>query len=298
MRRRPRIGVALGGGAARGWSHIGVLEALAERGIVPDVVAGTSIGALVGGAFAAGQLERLHRWVETLRWQDVVGYLDPAFNGGLIGGRRLFEFFRRHFEDRPIEALERPFGATATDIESGREVWLREGSLLEAVRASIALPGLFTPLARDGRLLVDGGLVDPVPVSLCRALGADLVIAVDLNADLMRRPPQRPAAEGDDEEEGETGRLRALLRLGAEELRRRLQREDGPSLIDVVLRSIHIMQYRITRSRMAGDPPDLLLAPRVGGIALMEFHRAAEAVAAGREAVDRAGAAIADLLRP
>lgn len=199
---RPRIGLALGGGSARGWAHIGVIRVLAEAGIEPDLVCGTSIGALVGAAYVAGELDPLEKWVRSLRLQTVVSFLDVSLNGGLIKGDKLITFFRNHFVDRDIGELARPFGAVATDLRRGREVWLREGRVSDAVRASIALPGLFTPTERDGSWLVDGGLVNPVPVSLCRAMGADLVIAVDLNTGLLGRhikPPKpskgRPAAD-------------------------------------------------------------------------------------------------------
>jgi NTE family protein len=180
-----RIGLALGSGAARGWAHIGVIRELERNAIVPDVVCGTSIGSLIGAAMASGELERLEKWVRSLKWQKVISYFDLTMSGGLIKGEKLFAFFRENFRDRDIEDLDTPFGAIATELASGREIWLREGSLFEAVRASISLPGLFTPVERDDQLLVDGGLVNPIPVSMCRALGADVVIAVDLNADLL-----------------------------------------------------------------------------------------------------------------
>ena len=181
-----KIGLALGGGSARGWSHIGVIRALEEAGIEPDIVCGTSIGSLVGAAYAAGELDRLEGWVRSLTWQNVVSLLDVTVTGGFIKGAKLVEFFGSRFKDTDISKLPKPFGAVATELVTGREVWLREGSVIESVRASIAVPGLFTPVARDGRLLVDGGLVNPVPVSLCRAMGADIVIAVELNADTIQ----------------------------------------------------------------------------------------------------------------
>ena len=183
--RKLRIGLALGSGAARGWAHIGVIRELQRNNIVPDIVCGTSIGALVGVAMASGELSALEDWVRSLKWQKVISYFDFTMNGGLIKGEKLFEFFRENVRDRAIEDLDMPFGAIATDLANGREIWLREGSMFEAVRASISLPGLFTPVERDDVLLVDGGLVNPIPVSMCRALGADVVIAVDLNSDLL-----------------------------------------------------------------------------------------------------------------
>ncbi len=185
MKRAPRIGIALGSGSARGWAHIGVLRALAREGIEPQIISGCSVGAFVGAVAAAGDLDKLGTWVETLGWQRVVGLLDMGLRGGLIKGDKLIAFFERNFVDRDFTALARSFGCVATDLQSGHEIWLREGSVSAAVRASIALPGLMAPIWQDGRLLVDGGLVNPVPVSLARAMGADIVIAVDLNSDVV-----------------------------------------------------------------------------------------------------------------
>src|SRR5947208_723767 len=181
MARRPKIGLALGAGSSRGWAHIGAIRALEERGVKPDLICGTSIGALVGAVYASGELDQLESWVTGLAWTQVVRLMDITWKGGLIRGQRLFNLFRATFQDREISELEIPFGAIATELTSGREIWLREGKLLDVVRASIATPGLFTPVIRNGAILVDGGLVNPVPVSMCRALGADLVIAVDLS---------------------------------------------------------------------------------------------------------------------
>ena len=172
MARKLRLGLALGSGSARGWAHIGVIRALEERGVKPDIVCGSSIGALVGAAYASGKLGELEQWVTGLAWTTVVRLMDLTWRGGLIRGTRLFTLFRTIFEDREIAELPIPYGAIATELNSGRELWLRQGNVLEAVRASCAMPGLFTPVVRDGIVLVDGGLVNPVPVSMCRALGA------------------------------------------------------------------------------------------------------------------------------
>jgi NTE family protein len=256
--RLPRIGLALGSGAARGWSHIGVIRVLENAGISPSIVCGTSIGALVGAAYAAKELDPLETWVRSLTWQNVLGFLDLRFGGGLITGARLFDFFRARFADPGIAALSRTYGAVATEVATGREVWLREGPVLDAVRASIAMPGLFTPFEQDGRLLVDGGLVNPVPVSLCRALGADVVIAVDLNWDLL-------------------GRRRYLAPPAGE-----------ASMLDVLTASLNIMQVRITRSRLAGEPADAVIRPKLADLALMDFHRAATSIAEGERAATQA----------
>jgi NTE family protein len=273
---KPKIGLALGSGSARGWAHIGVIRALQEAGIQPDLVCGCSIGALIGAAFADGDLDDLERWATGLAWKDVVGLMDVGFSGGLIKGEKLIAFFERHFVDKDFSALPLPFACVATDLASGREIWLKEGSVSAAVRASIALPGLFAPVNRDGRLLVDGGLVNPVPVSLCRALGADLVIAIDLGSDLVGSALKRSTS---DEPEGWTGRMLAGLGLKRD--------NDLPSLAAVLSTSINIMQVRIARSRLAGEPADALIAPRLGHLGLMDYHRAPEAIAEGSAAVKR-----------
>ncbi|HEX5801996.1 MAG TPA: patatin-like phospholipase family protein [Azospira sp.] len=289
-----KIGVALGSGSARGWAHIGVLRALAELGVKPDIVCGTSIGAFVGAAYADGDLEPLEAWVRSLSWQEVVGFFDVGARGGLIKGDKLMAFFARHFVDRDFHDLPLPFACIATDLVNGREVWLKEGSVAAAVRASIALPGLFAPQLRDDRLLVDGGLVNPVPVSLCRALGADVVIAVDLGSDLVsqrfRAPPPPPPGSpwrqrlgqlfgrpGDAVGDEAGGRNGGSGNNGGN--------GHGPSLLDVVSGSINIMQVRIARSRLAGEPADVLVAPRMAQVGLLDFHRGAEAIEEGIEAV-------------
>ena len=183
----PPIGLALGSGAARGWSHIGVIRALHDARITPEIVCGSSAGAVVGAFYAAGELDAFERWVRDLGRRQIMGYMDPTLRGGLIKARKVFEALAEHLPDRPIESLPIPFAAVATDLSNGHEVWLREGSLLDALRASVAVPGLVKPEYLDGRWLVDGGLVNPVPVSLCRAMGAGSVIAVDLNTTLLAR---------------------------------------------------------------------------------------------------------------
>ncbi|MFC5301433.1 patatin-like phospholipase family protein [Azospira restricta] len=279
-----KIGVALGSGSARGWAHIGVLRALAEMGVEPDIVCGTSIGAFVGAAHADGDLESLEAWVRTLSWQSVVSFFDIGGRGGMIKGDKLMAYFARYFVDRDFDDLPRPFACVATDLTSGREVWLKEGSVASAVRASIALPGLFAPQLRNERLLVDGGLVNPVPVSLARALGADVVIAVDLGSDLVsqrfKAPPAPSPASPWRQRLGQLfGRSGEAAAAGGN------GNGSGPSLLDVVAGSINIMQVRIARSRLAGEPADVLVAPRLAQMGLLDFHRGAEAIDEGVEAV-------------
>ena len=251
---RPRIGLALGSGSARGWSHIGVIRVLERAGISPEIVCGTSIGSLVGAAYAAGEIDRLQLWVNDLSWQTVVGLLDLKMGGGLIEGSKLVEFFRSQFNDQGIEQLPKTFSCVATDLVSGREVWLREGSVIDAVRASIALPGVFTPALQEGRLLVDGGLVNPVPVSLCRAMGADIVIAVDLNWDLVGHRSRISGEAETDVAPAANGMIDAILakfRPAARMAGEPQAETEMPSMLDVMASSLNIMQVRITQSRLA-----------------------------------------------
>lgn len=294
--RELKIGLALGGGGARGWAHIEVIRSLLEAGITPHVVTGTSMGALVGAAYVSGCLDDLADWVERLRRRDVVGFLDVSLSGGFIEGKKLFEFFRDNFEDKTIEELDRPFAAVATRLDNGQELWLREGKIMDAVRASIAVPGFFTPVQHKGRWLVDGGLVNPVPVSVCRVLGADIVIAVSLHSDSLverlRRvkrdlPEDNQKVQTQDEasvSEGIMDKIKRGFSEGTVALIKR-NKNEVPSMLNVVAESIDIMQLRIMRSRMAGDPPEILISPQVGEVGFLEFHRATEAMQAGREAM-------------
>lgn len=283
MSRKPRIGLALGSGSARGWAHIGAIRALESRGVRPDLVCGTSIGALVGGAYASGELDRLEKWVTGLAWTNVVRLMDITWKGGLIRGNRLFTLFRTIFEEREIGDLPVPYGAVATELYSGRELWLRHGKLLDAVRASCAMPGLFTPVVRDNTVLVDGGLVNPVPVSMCRALGAELVIAIDLSWGKLG--PYR-----------DRGRVVAprdvpgwLSRWGPKKGRPHEPQVDVPSIFEVFNTSLDVVEMRVARSRLSGDPADVLITPLLPDFATMDYHRAREAIEEGRAAVDRMG---------
>jgi NTE family protein len=302
---RPQIGLALGSGSARGWAHIGVIRELADIGIVPDLVCGTSIGSLVGGAYCSGHLDELEEWVRGMSRMDVARYLDIALlsGGGAVKGDRLVDELRDRIGEPSIEELSRPFAAVATNLATGQEVWFRDGSLLDAVRASISIPGLFTPARVEEDWLVDGGLVNPVPVSLCRAMGAQLVIAVNLNGGLLGRYSHE-AGDAEAEEEKVTAPENVLDRL-TDELRDRTNNflarffdsdTEHLGLFDVLAASINIMQDRVTRSRMAGDYPDIALAPRLSHLGLMEYHRAGEAIAEGRAVVRRPLPAFEDLL--
>lgn len=293
---RPKIGLALGGGVARGWAHIGALRALKRYGVEPDVVCGASVGAVVGGMMLAGKLDALEEWVLSLNRLRIVSYLDLRIrSGGLIGGERLISEMRRHIGDVRIEELPIPFAAVATDLITGHEIWLQNGGLSESLRASFSLPGVFPPVERDGRMLIDGALVNPVPVSVCRALGAQLVIAVNLSADLIgkaRKPGSLvPTAAGFDllkvVEQGAPA-MRAFSPVGALAQRIFRRENEGPSLFGVMVSSLSIVMDRITRSRLAGDPPDVHIAPRLGDVGLLEFDRAQHCIAEGEAAVERA----------
>ncbi len=294
-----RVGIALGSGSARGWSHIGVVRSLLEARIPIACTCGASIGALVAGSFAAGFLDPLDRWVRKLSWPHIIGFMDVMIpRSGLVEGEKISVYLRQVISDPRIEELPIPFAAVATDLKTGKEVWIRQGSLIDAVRASISLPGIFTPVSRDGQWLVDGGLVNPVPVSPCRELGADIVIAVNLNSDIMGKPqvlqmPDPPANGRNGVSPGAQGRWAAFLSQAAERgnlpaFRQLFQEQPdrGPSLFDVMATSVKIMQDAITRQKLLADPPDILVKPKLAHVGLMEFNRAAESIAEGKRAMD------------
>ncbi len=277
MIRRPKLGIALGSGSARGWAHIGVLRALAKQGIAPDFIAGCSMGAMVGAACAAGRIEDLEAWALSLDWKGVVGLLDLGLRGGLIKGDRLLNMYQGKFVECQFSELALPFAAVATDLATGKELWLREGKVSDAVRASCTVPGLFRPVWLDGRYVVDGSVVNPIPVSLCRAMGAEVVIAVDLGSHMDRRFPldrREPSKEGPQ-------RRRLFNVLGPS------KRPDvpPPSIMDALLGAIDVMQDRIARARLVSEPPEVLLTPSLGKLGPFEYHRAAHAIAEGRAVV-------------
>lgn len=301
---KPKIALALGSGGARGWAHIGVIEVLQEHGIQAEIVCGSSIGSLVGGAYASGELQRLHEWTESLTWKDIVTLLDVSLSkGGLIEGERVLKRLQDSFIDQPIEKLDIQYTAVATELETGREVWIRTGSLFKAMRASFALPGLFSPVKRGEKWLTDGGLVNPVPVSACRALGADFIIAVNLNGDIaskrMKRQQASSLARRTTLESLAEEWLPDTLAKGANSLIQKALKpgDDTPGYTDVMISAINIMQDRITRSRMAGDPPDILISPRLGHLGVMDYDSAKESITAGRESALQAIPSIQSMLK-
>ncbi len=297
--RWPKLGIALGAGGARGWSHIGVLLELNAQGIYPDVVAGTSIGALVGGAYAAGKLNEIEKFARGLTRKRVISLMDVSFSGvSFLGGERLRRELEREFSGRSFEDLDKKFAAVATEIGSGHEIWLTKGDVADAIRASYAMPGIFEPVKINGRWLFDGALVNPIPVTLCRALGAEVVVAVNLVGDttfrgtiIDDRVSIQPALETYDFGEPPAGRtLGARIFGGMGGNLRRLfgKREDGaPGIGIAMMDAFNIAQGRISRSRLAGDPPDVLVNARLGTVGLFDFHRADELIAIGREATRR-----------
>ncbi len=334
---RPKIGIALGSGVARGWAHIGVLKALSRAGIEPDIVSGTSIGSLVGGCYLAQKLDPLEDFARSLTRRRLLGLVDFRFrSSGLIGDAKLETLMREHLGDIRIDELDRTFVAVATELATGHELWLREGSLVQAIRASYALPGVFAPVPIDNRWLIDGAIVNPVPVSVTRALGARLVIAVNLNTDpfdpatrrhweqghkpfYVRTLPPMPetydlaqeideavaeveaevALEGMEPDadsklmsgiRGTLSRLRGKGPTPERELVKRAMggKSRGPGFASVMLASLNIIQDRLARARLASDPPDIVIAPKIGHLTLLEFDKADELIRLGEEAAEEA----------
>ena len=294
--RRPVIGLALGGGAARGFAHIGIVRTLIAHGIVPNVVVGTSIGAVVGGSYAAGHLDTLEEWARSLQPRNILGYLDIRLNGsGLIGGDKLAAQLEAALGRTQIEDLPLKFATVATEVRTGHEIWLTHGRIVDAMRASYALPGIFSPVLVGDRWLVDGALVNPVPVSAARAFGAEIVIAANLSSDVFAHSTTvyaHGAATAVPEIPIEAPPpKRGFSKFFSPE--RAMKREffgggGRPGISSVMVDAFNIMQDRITRARLAGDPPDLLISPRVGQIGWFDFHRADDLIAHGARAAERA----------
>lgn len=343
---RPKIGIALGSGVARGWAHIGVLRVLGNAGIVPDIVSGTSIGAVVGGCHVANQLEPLEEFARSLTRRRLISVIDFRFRAsGLIGDSKLEAILYKYLGAQQLQDMERTFIAVATELSTGHEVWMHEGSLVQAIRASYALPGVLAPVPIDNRWLIDGALVNPVPVSVVRALGARVVIAVNLNTDpfdpVARRQarahhpslyvptpqPSRVAPDVEKEiaaliEEGTIGaptdvdaahdessalmdgikstfnKMRGSKSTSEREIVKRAlgSAQRGPGFASVLLASLNIIQDRLARARLASDPPDIVIAPKVGHLTLMEFDRADELIRLGEEAAEEALPAILETI--
>lgn len=296
------IGLALGGGMARGFAHIGVLNVLNRHGIQPSLIAGTSIGAVVGAAYLAGKLRDLEDWALSLDRMRILSYLDfRVRSAGMIGGNRLKRILEHNFKDIQIEDLPSPYMAIAADLITGHEVWLRKGSLIEAMTASFALPGVFPPVERNHRLLVDGALVNPVPVAPVQAMGARMTIGVDLNADIIgkaAKPGQGyQTVAGFDLFNDADVPPEAQQRFASTIARKVFGRQEhAPSMFGVMVSALNIIQDRLTRSRLAGDPPDIHIKPKIGDIGLLEFEKAEELIARGEDAAVKALPEIKDAM--
>lgn len=303
-----KIGIALGSGAARGWSHIGVLQVLEDAGVKPDIICGCSMGALVGAAYVAGEIDTMAKWARTISWREMADLVDiDLTSGGLVEGRRIMDFLQSMREDAPIESFDKHFTAIATDLMTGREVWLEEGSMADAVRASIALPGLFSPVQLNGRWLLDGGLVNPVPVSACRARGADIIIAVNLNGDLVGKHVRQKLStpKSGKANSPATEMLGTLLERLPTPLSRSIKSlvpdllhpgTKKPSYFDVSATAINIMQDQITRARLAGEPPHIQISPQLRDLKVLDFNRANEAIDEGRRVAKNALPALRELI--
>ena len=342
-----KIGLALGSGAARGWAHIGVIQALEEMGINIDIVSGCSIGSYVGASYVSGKLPELAEWVESLTDWQVYALMGVGFHkGGLMSGLKVFQALQENFSFATFEELNKPFAAVATDLYSGREVNFLSGSVIDAVKASCAIPGLFPPILYKNRWLVDGGVVNPVPDNMCRLLGADVVIAVNLSADF--RPQSliaNPFDHGNNQKKTSDffkrshQQIQQWFRKGIDtdvdigtsasintDVRSETTEQDpvtneecltkeclkilepvnveqqkpqesnanehivvppAPSIINAMTGSLDILSARVTRSRLAGDPPDILIEPQLRDFSMMEFYRAKELIEHGRASVHR-----------
>ena len=287
---KKKIGLALGSGSARGWSHIGIIQCLKKHDVPLDIVCGSSMGAVVGGAYAAGILNALEEVAREFSWLDFLKLMDISLSRrGLINGHRITDFFRNKISDTDIENLPIPYGAVAVDLYTGEEIPIRTGPLIDALRASFSFPGLFTPFHKNNQWLVDGGLINPVPVSLCRAMGADIVIAVNLNNEMMKRrvflhgsntnisPHDKPI---DTPMDFLTAKFPFLKRMENHDS----PSEKTPNMVEVMMKSIYIMQDRITKQRMVEDPPDVSIEPQLPDVSMLNFNKAKDVIEEGRRA--------------
>ena len=296
---KPTIGLALGSGASRGWSHIGVIKALLSEGIEPDFVCGTSVGAIIGASYVAGNLKKLEDWVLGSTRSDVLRFFGLGFSQtGFVDTDRLSWFLHNYVaaEDQRIEDMPKKYAAVSTDLDTGREVWFTKEGVADAVRASMALPGLFPAVRNDQRWLVDGGLVNPVPVTPCRALGADIVIAVNLNSGVIGKRNHATLESIPAERRGVLSSFKKQAKEYSSSIfPNSVEKDEAPGLFYAIANAVNIVQDRITRSRLAGDPADILISPRLPHIGMLEFHRAAEAIEEGEASVQRALAEIVRL---
>ena len=254
-----KIGIALGSGAARGLAHLGVLKVLEEEGVKIDCVSGASAGSIIGAFLAAGKLKELNSFCSRLTSWDSLKLIDPILipKTGLVEGKKVEKFFRDYLGDLKIEELEIPFACVATDFYSGSEVILKSGDLVTAVRASISIPGIFKPVKMNDMMLVDGGVVNPVPVKVVRDLGAEIVIAVDVSP----RVSQNIVFSGN-------GKV-----MKSDSLLAKKSSFEPPNVFEIIIGSIAIMEIQINKMRMKSEKPDVIIKPELNDLGLFDFHK-------------------------
>lgn len=259
----------MGGGGARGCAHIGVIKALEEANISIHCIAGTSMGALVGGIYAAGHLQDLENLLSEVKWSDVLRQFDPAvMKNGMFKGKKVHRLINRLIQDKKFKDCQIPCMAIATDLNSGEEVRLDKGNIADAIRASISLPGIFMPIKHKKHHLVDGGILNPLPISAVRKMGADIVIAVDLSQEYIKEKQVKRSRHTPEKK----------WRLG------QWLRPEYPNMIDVIEGAVFLMQKTVTEKNLMTDPADLLLSLNLSSASLFDFHKAKKLIEEGYKA--------------
>lgn len=265
-KKKKKIGLALGSGAARGIAHLGVIKALKDKGIEIDMVSGTSIGAIVGAVFCAGELDELDNFVRNMTWKNTLAYFDLSIpKSGLINGTKLSNLIYSYTKTNNFDDLEIPLFTVSTNIKTGQEVIINKGDLIQAVRSSISLPGFFNPVEIDGNWLVDGGLTNPIPINILRQNGCDIVIAVNLNKDLTK---------------GKNKNKKSVHKLN-NFFNKLINKNNKPSIVDVLVSSIKIAEMQITEHSLKYEKPDILIEPDLSHFGLFDFHKAEEGIDEG-----------------
>lgn len=291
------VSLVLGSGGARGLAHIGIIHWLEEHGYTIEAISGSSMGALIGGIYAAGKLDVYTKWVSELRQSDVLRLLDFTFSGaGLFSGERVMDTLRKLVGDARIENLPIDFTAVATDLDNEKEVWLSQGSLFDAIRASISIPSIFVPVKHKGRLLVDGGLLNPIPIAPTVRNMTDLTIAVNLSGKREKALDKLADHQASEEAAANEGlhagiarfidSLEEMLDVDLDTLKRDSE-EAEPDLYDIMTRSLESMQNTITHFKLAGYTPDYIIDIPANACHLFDFHRAREMIELGYERAGR-----------
>ena len=296
--RKTTVGLALGGGVARGWAHIGAIKALMEANIEIDIISGTSIGALVGGYYVTGNIDSLEKWALTLNKNKIVNYLDIQWGGtSIIKGQRLSRTLKSHFRNINIEDISQKFIAVSCDLETGEEIWLQSGSILKAIQASYALPGIFEPVKINGKYMIDGALANPVPVAACRSLGANFVVGIGLN-------DYGGSAISSNNVLSNSITIKKRKRKFIEKLTQKIYnfrpekilmdtffkknpKNKKPKLGMVMIDALDITMDRLARNCLAKNPADIYITPNISHIGMLEFTKAEELINLGYEAVKK-----------